>query len=190
MNTEELSKLLGDEFAFIFNEINPVIQSLELDKIAKILDIGTGMGRMAITLALNNYKVVTGEPEDDESEYGKQDWLESAKKVEIEHMINFLPFNAENMNFQDDTFDAIFILGALHHINDIKTALKECVRVLRSDGVIVIFEPNSKLMKIIRENRFPSHPDAIDPTEFTQDLNLVLKRVKRPFYDTYIFRKL
>lgn len=190
MNTEELREVLGNEFVFIFNEINPVIQKLELDKTAKILDIGTGMGRMAITLALNNYKVVTGEPENDKSEYGKQDWLDSAKKVNVDHMIDFIHFNAENMHFEDDYFDGIFILGALHHINDIKTALKGCVRVLRSEGVIVIFEPNSKLIKIIRENKFPSHPDAVDPIKFTQEFNLVLKRVKRPFYDTYIFRKL
>jgi len=105
---------------------------------------------MAITLALNKYKVITGEPENDESEYGKQDWLNSAKKVGVDHMIDFIHFNAENMHFEDNSFDAIFILGALHHINDIKTALKESIRVLKSEGVIVIFEPNRKLIKIVR----------------------------------------
>ena len=36
---------------------------------------------MAITLALNGSSVLTGEPEFDESEYAKQDWLNNAKKV-------------------------------------------------------------------------------------------------------------
>jgi len=42
----------------MFDFINPVIQKLNLDKNAKILDVGTGQGRMAIILALNNYIVI------------------------------------------------------------------------------------------------------------------------------------
>ncbi len=91
MDLEKLKEVLGNEFAFIYNDINPVIQSLKLNKKAKILDIGTGMGRMAITLALNNYNVITGEPEDDKSKYAKQDWLESARKVKVEHLITYTP---------------------------------------------------------------------------------------------------
>ena len=189
MEIEELRDVLGNEFAFIFNEINPVLQDLGLEKTAKILDIGTGMGWMAITLALNHYEVITGEPENDESEYAKQDWLESAKKAKVDHIITYIPFNAEDMPFEDGSFDAIFILGALHHIDDKETALKESVRVLRSNGIICILEPNDNLMKIIRENKFPSHPDAADPRSYTRELHLSLELKERPFYDIYILRK-
>ena len=54
MDAEELRNVLGNEFAFVFNDINPVLQDLELEQTAQILDIGTGMGWMAITLALSN----------------------------------------------------------------------------------------------------------------------------------------
>ena len=99
MDADELREVLGNEFGFIFNEITPVIQNLTLEKDAKILDVGTGMGRMAILLAIHGYNVVTGEPENDQSEHTKQDWLGSAKKAGVDHLITYSPFNAENMPF-------------------------------------------------------------------------------------------
>lgn len=189
MDIEELEDVLGNEFAYIYKDIIPVIHDLKLEKTAKILEIGTGMGRMAITLALNNYKVITGEPENDESEYAKQDWLESARKVKVDHLITYIPFNAEDMPFEDRSFDAIFILGALHHIDDKEATFKESYRVLRLNGIICVFEPNNDAMKIIREGRYPTHPDAVDPRNYVQALHLLLELVERPFYDIFIFRK-
>ncbi|MHA2181385.1 MAG: class I SAM-dependent methyltransferase [Promethearchaeota archaeon] len=190
MDSEELRNKLGKEFTFIFNDINPVLQDLELEKTAKVLDIGTGMGWMAITLAMSNYEVITGEPESDESEYAKQDWLESAKKANVDHMITYTPFKAEEMPFEDASFDAIFILGSLHHVDNQQATLKECLRVLRLNGTICIFEPNDNLMKIIRENKFPSHPDAVDPRIYTEELHLSLELIERPYYNAYILREL
>jgi len=118
MDINEVKERLGAEFGFIFDNTNPIVQDLKLDKDAKILDVGTGEGRMAITLALHGYKVLTGELESDESEYAKRNWLESAKKAEVDHLITYTPFNAEKMPFEDESFDAIFISGALHHIED------------------------------------------------------------------------
>jgi ubiquinone/menaquinone biosynthesis C-methylase UbiE len=189
LDVEEIRNILGNEFAYIFNEINPVLQDLQLEKMAKILDIGTGEGWMAVILALNDYKVITGEPEDDESEYAKHDWLESARKAKVDHMITYIPFNAEDMPFEDASFDAIFILGALHHIDDKEAALKESVRILKVSGIICILEPNDNLMKILRKNKFPSHPDAIDPRTYTRELRISLELIELPFYNTYILRK-
>jgi len=189
LDVKELRKILGNEFAHIFNDINPVISDLKLEKSAKILDIGTGSGRMAITLALNHYKVITGEPENDESEYAKQDWLESARKVKVDHMITYIPFNAEDMTFEDASFDAIFILGALHHINDKEATFKECFRILRLNGIVCVFEPNRNGIKIIREKKFPTHPDAVDPRTYLENQCFLSELIKLPFYDAYILRK-
>ena len=189
MDVGDLRDILGNEFAFMFNEINPVIQGLELEETANILDIGTGEGWMAIILAMKNYKVITGEPENDDSEYAKQDWLQSARKAKVDHMITYKPFNAENMPFEDSSFDIIFILGSLHHIDDKEAALNECYRILKLNGIVCVFELNIDAIKFIRENRFPTHPDAVDPRNYIHDLPFSLELIKRPFYDSHILRK-
>jgi len=189
MNIFEVKELLGEEFSYIFDITNPIVQELELDKNAKILDVGTGEGRMAITLALNGFEVLTGELESDESEYGKKDWLSSAKKAEVDHLITYKPFNAEKMPFKDEYFDAIFISGALHHIEDEQAAFNESVRVLNSNGIICIFEPNPRGLAIVRANKSPEHPDASDPRNYNKESNLSVEIKKTSFYDAYIFHK-
>lgn len=189
MDIKEAKEILGNEISFMFDFINPVVQKLNLDKNAKILDVGTGQGRMAIILALNNYKVITGEPERDNTVYAKRDWLTNAKKVNIDHLITFVHFNAEDMSFENESFDAIFLYGALHHMDDKSAAFKEFMRIIKKpNGVICIVEPTLKVIKGMRK-RFPSHPDAVDPSVYAKTYNLSVEVKNSPLFDAFIFKK-
>ncbi len=42
-------------------------------------------------------------------------------------------------------------------------------KAIFTNAIICFFEPNQKLIKIIKEND-TSHPDAADPNEYIQDL--------------------
>lgn len=188
MDAKQIAEIFDAEFGFVFKFLDKVVKHINLDKESKILDIGTGVGRMSITLALNGYSVLTGEPDFDESEYAKQDWLNNAKKVNVDHMITFQSFNAEKMPFDNNSFDAIYIQGALHHIEDKASAFNESVRVMKKGGILCIFEPTPFGIKQIRK-KFATHPDAIDPMEYAKDHNLSVEKMEGTVFNAFIFRK-
>ena len=184
MNLKEAIKLLDEEFSYNADFISRIIESLNMDKNAKILDIGTGRGVMAINLALHGYSVITGEPEEDKW----SDWRTEAKKVHVENLIEFTPLRAENLPFEDSIFDYIFLYVSFHHISDKYRTLKECVRVNKKQGLIIIIELTPKGIEEVRKN-YPSHTDAVDPRDFVVNLPLSIKTIESPTINAYIFKK-
>jgi SAM-dependent methyltransferase len=57
--------------------------------------------------------------------------------------VETVPADAERLPFADESFDLVLGHAVLHHIPDLPAALRECARVLRSDGTLVFMgEPS------------------------------------------------
>ena len=60
--------------------------------------------------------------------------------------------------------------------------------ITKSNAVICFFEPNQNGMQIIMKVD-PSHPEAANPSEYVEGLNLLEQKKEGVFFDAYIFRK-
>jgi len=184
MNLEQAKKILGEEFSRDADFLYSTVGKQKISKDAKILDVGTGRGHMAIILALYGYKVITGEPE------GTfwADWRSSAKKVNVDDMITFAPLNAENLPFEDSDFDAIFLYTTFHHIDNKERAFNELMRVLKYKGILAIIELTDNGVEVVRE-RYRGHPDAVDPRDYTKNLDLEVEVIESRHLNGYLYKK-
>lgn len=105
-----------------------------------VLDIGCHNGQRDFKLAPHVKKIIA-------FDYN-WDWLIRAKEWQSEHGINnvdFLKITAENpLPFKNSRFDGILFLDVLEHLHNRDHILKECHRVLKPGGAMVLSVPNSQ----------------------------------------------
>jgi len=101
----------------------------------KILDVATGSGDFINTLMkmLKNYDSFIG------IDTSVKD-LESAKKRFEGKPVEFLEMDAENVKFEDNSFDTVCIGYSLHHFRNVDRVLAEAKRVLKPDGYFLVQE--------------------------------------------------
>jgi len=163
MEFTQMKEILGNRFCRNADFLRETVQRLKLAQSAKILDVGTGYGTMAIVLASFGYNVITGEPAEDKF----ADWKTNVTKAEVASLVQFQPFEAEALPFKDDEFDAIFLYGTLHHIQNKEKALQQCFRCLKNKGWLVIFEFTEEGIALIQQEN-PKHPAAIHPLDYLE----------------------
>jgi 2-polyprenyl-3-methyl-5-hydroxy-6-metoxy-1,4-benzoquinol methylase len=100
-----------------------------------ILDACAGTGRYAFYLAQNGYKVTAGDivPLHVDNIKLKNKENNLLKEIKINDVLD--------MSFQDNSFDVVLCMGALYHLktNDERhKAINECIRVLRTNGIIIL----------------------------------------------------
>lgn len=105
----------------------------KINKDAKILDLGCGIGFWTAEFGLLGYTDVTS-----------ADLTENAlkltkKRCEIYQLaFNGSQQNAENMTFEDSTFDHVNCQGVIHHTPNTEKTIQEIARVLKPNGTASI----------------------------------------------------
>lgn len=77
--------------------------------------------------------------------------IKSAKKTSNDPTIVFEIADAARLPFKNNSFDAAFVFGALHHIPapDWQTSIKELSRVLTSKGLVFIYDNSRETFKTL-----------------------------------------
>ena len=101
----------------------------------KVLDLGAGNGISALSFALTGAQVYASEPDpSDTIGAGAIRELESIYKT---GRVRVFQDSGENLSFQENFFDIVYVRQALHHAKDICQFVAECTRVLKSGGLLI-----------------------------------------------------
>lgn len=117
----------------------------------RLLEVGSGIGVDSIQLARCGFDVTA------------VDLTSNAIRVArqfAEHRgvaVNFRLGNAEGLDFPDESFDAVYSFGVLHHTPDIDRAVAEVRRVLRPGGTayVMLYHRNSLVNLVHKVLRLP-----------------------------------
>jgi ubiquinone/menaquinone biosynthesis C-methylase UbiE len=101
----------------------------------RVLDIGTGSGRLAIELAKSSDFEITGL---DVSGNMLQKAEENARQAGAADKISFVLANADDMPFPDGAFDLVVSYASLHHWARPARVFREAQRVAKKGGTVII----------------------------------------------------
>jgi len=111
----------------------------------KVLDVGTGRGLTAICLAEVGHMVTSIDVEEEMLRIAA---LNIAYK-DLSHKIYLNKMDGYSMSFNNESFGAVFMVEAVHHVDKIEVILEEINRVLISGCKIVLSDFNKRGMGIV-----------------------------------------
>jgi MinD superfamily P-loop ATPase/ubiquinone/menaquinone biosynthesis C-methylase UbiE len=111
----------------------------------KILEAGTGKGHFALALAKEEHPFVTFDISADEQRFAKL----NIAYFGFDNLVDFRIENAERTSFADQSFDIIFSVNVLHHLQKPYQVIEELVRILSSNGKIILADFTEEGFKIM-----------------------------------------
>ena len=146
-----------------------IIDELKLVPGSKILDIGAGTGNYSYELSAIGYEVYALEPSEVMINQGKN-----------HQKLKWYQGVAEDIPFGEGIFDGVICILSTHHFKNLAKSFYEIKRVLKDNGVAVIFTADPRLcpddfwynayFKNIIEKSYKIHPP-------TQELKEMLAKV-------------
>ena len=100
----------------------------------KILDVGTGAGFFAILLANRGHKVTGIDMSPKMIHEAKKNMLEFGCRIDFKKM------NAQELNFDDESFDVVISRNLTWTLPNVMQAYREWHRVLKDGGILLNFD--------------------------------------------------
>ena len=167
-------------------------------QISHVVDLGCGTGRYSSALADLFKASVTGlDP--------SVKMLEKAKSKRSGDNITFKVAHAENLPLDDDSVDLVFMSNVYHHLQDPGLTVRECRRVLRHPGYVVLrnstsnqadsfpyvglfpgieeiigrYQPaSSEVVSMLSSNEFNLLTHKVIPHQMAENWNTLLEKAK------------
>ncbi|WP_299387300.1 bifunctional demethylmenaquinone methyltransferase/2-methoxy-6-polyprenyl-1,4-benzoquinol methylase UbiE [uncultured Lacinutrix sp.] len=137
-----------------------VVEIVKATNPETVLDIATGTGDLAINLAETSATKIIGlDISSGMLEVGK---TKIATK-NLDHKIEMIIGDSENMPFDDNTFDAITVAFGVRNFETLEKGLKDILRVLKPGGTFVILE-TSVPTKFPFKQGYKFHSKVVLPT--------------------------
>jgi ubiquinone/menaquinone biosynthesis C-methylase UbiE len=142
---------------------------------------GAGVGAEVIAEQFGAEKVVAVDIDPEQIELAKKDLM-----PELNKKIEFKVGDAMALDEPDETFDAVFSFGVLHHMEDWRKAVREIARVLKRGGEFFFEEPFRPFLRNFFVRTLTDHPRGgeFDFEEFKDELKknnidmVDMKRIK------------
>lgn len=114
------------------------INQLKELKPKKVLDVATGTGDVALMTykMLQPEKIIGIDISEGMLGFGRQ----KIEKLGLQNSIELFKGDSENINFEDNSFDAITVAFGVRNFENLEKGLKEMLRVLRPGGKLVVLE--------------------------------------------------
>ena len=155
-NTKEMFDSISKEYDFINNLITfgshkkwkkQIVDISKKNKPKQILDLATGTADIAIELtSIENCKITGLDISSKMLDIGKT----KINKLKLNRNISLEQGDAENLKYNDGTFDVVTIGYGVRNFTNLKNSLNEIYRVLKKDGSLIILEtslPTNPLMR-------------------------------------------
>lgn len=144
----EKTRSVVGRFYSITKRSRDLYETLILENAAesKALEYGCGTGSCAFELARRNVAVTAIDISEEAIDQAK------TKAAQQKLPGRFMVMNAEQLEFDDRTFNLVCGTGILHHL-ELKTALAEIARVITREGKAVFLEPlgHNPLIRLYRK---------------------------------------
>ncbi|WP_179351521.1 bifunctional demethylmenaquinone methyltransferase/2-methoxy-6-polyprenyl-1,4-benzoquinol methylase UbiE [Winogradskyella vidalii] len=139
---------------------NKVVKMVAEKQPENILDIATGTGDLAISLASTNAKEIIGlDISDGMLEVGRK----KISSKNLNGIISMVIGDSEDLPFEDNTFDAITVAFGVRNFEHLEKGLAEILRVLKPNGIFVILETSVPTNPIYKAG-YNFHTKLIMPT--------------------------